>query len=46
MSTQVIFKGGGKDEEILQDTSDTGITDRYSCHSEMVENITNYTFLV
>jgi len=41
-----VRKMGEKDEEIIQGTDDTGIISRNMRYSQMVENITNYTFLL
>ena len=42
----MILGGGEESEEVLQNTYDTGITDRNLRYSKVVENITIYTFLV
>ena len=46
MSNAMFLGGGEEDEEVLQNTYDTGITDRNLRYSKVVANITIYTFLV
>ena len=46
MPNTLILRGGEEDEEDLQNTYDTGITDRNLRHSKVVENITIHAFLV
>ena len=42
----LILGGGEEDEEVLQNTHDTGIISRNLRYSKVVGNITIYAFLV